>query len=168
MPYHGLVVKESQLVGAVERSRIDASEVSWAVRAVIQAATDADVELARRLRMRPMDYAAVGHVMTAASPIGPLQLSHSLGISSGSATELVDRLERSGHLQRHRDDHDRRRVTLSLTPTAVEQILAELQPIIAAMDAVAAELTPAEQQVVTRFLREIASALSAYAEKDRP
>jgi DNA-binding MarR family transcriptional regulator len=168
MSYDGGVVKDSQPVEAVERSRLDASEVSWAVRAVVQAATDADVELARRLRMRPMDYAAVGHVMTAAPPIGPLQLSHSLGISSGSATELVDRLERSGHLQRHRDEVDRRRVTLSLTPTAVDRILAELRPIVAAMDAVAADLTPAEQQVVTRFLRQIASALTAYADEGRP
>jgi hypothetical protein len=32
----------------------------------------------------------------------------------------------SGHLQRHRDDVDGRRVTLSLTPMAIERILAEL------------------------------------------
>lgn len=162
------MVKDSQLGEGVERSRLDASEVSWAVRAVVQAAADADVELARRLRMRPMDYSAVGHVMTATPPLGPLQLSHRLGISSGSATELVDRLERSGHLQRHRDDVDRRRVTLSLTPTAIERLLTELRPIVAAMDAVAVDLTPAEQQVVTRFLRDIASALTAYADEDRP
>jgi len=161
------VVKDNQLVEAVERSQMAASEVSWAVRALVQAAADADVELARRLRMRPMDYAAVGHVMSAVAPIGPLQLSHSLGISSGSATELVDRLERSGHLQRHRDDADRRRVTLSLTPTAVERILDELRPLVAAVDAVAAELAPEEQEVVIRFLRRTAAALLDYAAGDR-
>jgi DNA-binding MarR family transcriptional regulator len=161
------VVKDSQLVEAVERARLDASEVSWAVRAVVQAAADADVELARRLHMRPMDYAAVGHVMTAAPPLGPLQLSHRLGISSGSATELVDRLERSGHLQRHRDDVDRRRVTLSLTPTAIDRLLTQLRPIVAAMDAVADKLSPEEQQVVTRFLRDVASVLTGYADEDR-
>lgn len=162
------MVKDSQLVEAVERSQTEASEVSWAVRALVQAATDADVELARRVRMRPMDYAAVGHVMSAVPPIGPLQLSHSLGISSGSATELVDRLERSGHLQRHRDEVDRRRVTLTVTPTAVEQILDELRPLVAAMDALAAELAPGEQEVVIRFLRATAAALLGYAGGDRP
>lgn len=161
------MVKDSQVVEAVERSQMTASEVSWAVRALVQAATDADVELARRLRMRPMDYAAVGHVMTAGSPIGPLQLSHSLGISSGSATELVDRLERSGHLERHRDEVDRRRVTLSLTPTALERVLGELRPLVDAMDEVAAELSAEEQEVVTRFLRAAAAAVLSYAEGDR-
>lgn len=167
MAYDGAVVKDSQRVEAAERSQMQASEVSWAVRAVVQAATDADVELARRLRMRPMDYAAVGHVMSAGSPIGPLQLSHSLGISSGSATELVDRLERAGHLERHRDEHDRRRVTLSLTGPALERILGELRPVVAAMDEVAEDLTPDEQEVVVRFLRATAASLLSYAEGDR-
>lgn len=167
MAYDRAVVQDSQLVEAAERSQIEASEVSWAVRALVQAAADADVELARRLRMRPMDYAAVGHVLTAGSPIGPLQLSHSLGISSGSATELVDRLERSGHLERHRDEHDRRRVTLSLRAPAVERILGELQPLVAAMDEVAEELTADEQEVIVRFLRATAASLLSYAEGDR-
>ena len=118
--------------------------------------------------MRPTDYAAVGHVLSADMPTGPLQLSQSLGISSGSATELVDRLERSGHLERHRDDQDRRRVTLSLTLSAVEQVLTELRPLVAAMDEVAAELTPEEGATVIRFLRSIGPVLQGYATSSSP
>ena len=114
--------------------------------------------------MRTLDCAAVDHVMTSRVPIGPAQLSHLLGISTGSGTELVDRLERSGHLERHRDAQDRRRVTLAPTPTAVEQILGELRPLFDALDEVADGLTPVEQDVVTRYLRATARALLAYAE----
>ena len=163
-----MVKPSPDAVEAVERSRMAASEVSWALREMMRSASEVDVELARRISMRPLDYTAVDHVMTARAPIGPAQLSHLLGISTGSATELVDRLERSGHLERHRDEQDRRRVTLAPTTTAVERILGELRPLFDALDEVAAGLAPAEQEVVTGYLRDAARALLRYAEDDRP
>ena len=49
-------------------------------------------------------------------PIGPVELSRRLHMTSASATVLVDRLEEAGHVVREPDPHDgRRRV---VRPTA--------------------------------------------------
>lgn len=147
-----------------ERSRLEAPELSWALRELNRAAADIDHELAGRLRMRPLDYAAMGHVMNAPSALGPAELSARLGISTGSATELVDRLERAGHLRRRRDERDRRRVALEPTESAVASILGELGPLFAALDALADDFEPQEQEAITRYLRTAAQRMRAFAD----
>ena len=146
-----------------ERARTEASELSWALRELNRAVAEIDHALARRLAMRPSDYAAMGHVMSAQAPLGPAELSVRLGISTGSATELVDRLERAGHLERRRDSHDRRRVSLHATQPAVELILRELGPLFVDLDELAGEFTPDEQATVARYLRLAARRMGAYA-----
>ncbi len=95
-----------------ERQRVTASEVSWGVRALQRAQEELDRALAARLRLRPLDYAAMTHLLAADPPLGPVELASRLGISSGSGTELADRLERAGHLHRRRAADDRRRILL--------------------------------------------------------
>jgi len=62
--------------------------------------------LAHRLGLRALDYTAMSHVLGADRPMGPFELGRRLGISSGSATELVDRLERADQLERRRDPRE--------------------------------------------------------------
>ncbi len=131
---------------------MDAHELSWLLRAVIRASAEVDDDLARRLKLRPLDYAAMNHVMTSHQPLGPAELSARLGISTGSGTELVDRLERSGHLHRQRHPSDRRRVSLHPTETAVARILTTLRPLFDDLDPLADDFTPAEQDVIGRYL----------------
>lgn len=138
--------------GSRERSLVSASELSWALREVNRLAGDLDVELARRLHLRLLDSMALGHVMTADSPLGPAELSARLGISTGSGTELVDRLERAGHLRRHRDARDRRRVSLSASTEAVGSVLGELAPLFTTLDELADDFTPSQQEAVIRYL----------------
>ena len=145
-----------------ERALVSASEASWALREVNRLAAEADAELARRLHLRPLDHAALGHVMSAEVPLGPAELAARLGISSGSGTELVDRLERAGHLVRHRDLQDRRRVSLHVSSTATRSVLAELAPLLEDLDAVSADLTPEEHEVVVRYLRAAATAMRGF------
>lgn len=146
-----------------ERARMEAHELSWAVRGLNRAAAEVDTELARRLRLRSMDYAAMSHVMAAQQPLGPLELSHRLGISSGSTTELVDRLEQAGHLERQRDPQDRRRVSLHPTPRAMTQILTEVQSLSTALDALGEEFSHEEQAAIARYLRGARDILLGYA-----
>lgn len=47
------------------------------------------------------------------------ELSQQLNMDAGATTRMVDRLEKKGLLQRHRDEHDRRRVRLALTPSGI-------------------------------------------------
>lgn len=146
-------------VEQVERSRMSATEASWALRDVNRAAAELDHALARRLGLRTLDYSAMSHVMTGGDRIGPHELSTRLGISTGSATELVDRLERAGHLRRRRDDRDRRRVTLHPTDAAVERILASLSGLFTALDDLADEFTDQELDTVVVYLRRAAQLL---------
>lgn len=140
-------------VEALERDRVSASETAWALREVTRLAAELDVELARRLGLRPLDNAALGHVMSSSTPVGPAELSARLGISTGSGTELVDRLEQAGHLQRQRDTQDRRRVLLYVTPAAWQAVLTELTPLFDALDSIDGDLSAEERQVVIRYLR---------------
>lgn len=142
-----------------------ASEMSWALREVSRLAGELDTQLARRLQLRPLDHAALGQVMSSQAPLGPGELSARLGISSGSGSELIDRLERAGHLQRHRDTKDRRRISLSATPDAVQSVLSQLAPLFAALDAVGEDFTAQEQEAVIRYLRAAAGELRRFMEQ---
>lgn len=150
-----------------ERARMRAAETSWALRDLTRASAALDHALARRLRMSPLEYAAMAHVMGAGGDIGPLQLSSLLGISSGSATELVDRLEVAGHLRRDRSQRDRRRVSLRATDHAVALILGELADVFARVDALGDEMSPQEQHAVNRYLRGVAAIMWSF-EADPP
>lgn len=148
----------------LERSRMTAAELSWSLRATNRAAAEVDRALAEHLSMRPIEYDAFDHIMSSdRDPIGPVELASRLGISAGSATELVDRLERRGHVHRKRGIADRRRVLVTADPGAIRRVLDDLNPLFTALDEIAESYKPEEQVVIQRFLRQAASALSAYA-----
>ena len=149
-----------------ERARTSAAELSWALREMQRAQAGVDRRLAERMGLRPTDYQALVHVMTAGEPFGPAELSARLAISTGSGTELVDRLETAGHLERHPHPTDRRRRTLQPSRSAVGRILAELGPLFHELDELAATFDPQEQATIARYLRDAARRLTAYAEED--
>lgn len=147
---------------AVERDRVTAPELSWAFRTATRAILDMDAALARRLGLRRIDYTAMGHLMDEPGRLGPADLSHRLAISTGSATELVDRLERSGHVRRVRHPEDRRRLVLEPTGSGVDHVLSTLGPLFAEMDALAGEFSPEEQAAIGRYLRGAAARMDAF------
>lgn len=108
-----------------------------------------------------MDYTALTHIST--NELGPHALSGRLGISSGSTTELIDRLERAGHIHRRRDLADRRRVTLDATEEAMQRSVAELAPLLAALDDLAQHFTMRERATITTYLRSAAELMRDYA-----
>lgn len=161
-------ISQEDPVEVRERALVSAPELSWALREVNRLAGALDVELARRLRLRLIDNMALGHVMSAPTPLGPAELSARLGISTGSGTELVDRLERAGHLERRRDTHDRRRVLLHASPEAVQSVLGELTPLFGTLDQLAGEFTPTEQEAIVRYLRTAASYMRTFIGEAAP
>ncbi|MFD3803117.1 MarR family winged helix-turn-helix transcriptional regulator [Streptomyces sp. NPDC058611] len=64
------------------------------------------------------DIQALGAILDAPSPLTPGKLGQHLGITSGSVTACLDRLEKAGHVRRVRDSADRRVVHLYYEPTA--------------------------------------------------
>lgn len=151
-------------VERVERTRVDVGEVSWALRAFQRAAADLDRALAAHLSMGLLDYTAMGHLMDADEPVGPTAMATRLGISSGSMTQLLDRLEQAGHVRRKPDTTDRRRVAVVVTDSGVRDTLAPLAELFVALDELAATFVPAEQAAIAGYLRHAAAILAHRAE----
>ena len=143
--------------------RPEPSGPAWALREVQQASYDATLSLARRLGLGATDIAALEHLMAADEPLGPVQLGQRLGIASASATALVDRLERGGHVHRSPHPQDRRRQMISVTQESADQTWEALRPLLADIDLAAAQLTPQEAAAVVRFLGAAADAMRRYA-----
>jgi DNA-binding MarR family transcriptional regulator len=138
--------------------------VSWAARALQRAQVELDRALAARLHLRTLDYAAMTHLLSAETPLGPVELASRLGISSGSGTELADRLERAGHLHRRRTADDRRRVVLEPDEASIERMLGELAPLFRELDALATSFSPVEQATIARYLTAAADRVRAHAD----
>lgn len=66
--------------------------------------------VADRLGMHPTDVQCLNLLTLEAEPLTAGQIAELTGLTSGAATRLVDRLERSGYVRRERDSRDRRRV----------------------------------------------------------
>lgn len=131
--------------------------MSWALRELQRAQSELDRYLAGRLGLRAIEYAAMTFVMEAQRPPGPVELAGRLGISTGSGTELADRLERAGHLHRRRPAvGDRRRVVLEPDEDSVAQIIDELGPLFADLEQVAATFTDDERAAIARYLTAVA------------
>lgn len=136
----------------------------WAVRDLQRAQAELDRALAARLALRALDYTAMTHVLTAERPLGPVELAARLGISSGSGTELADRLERAGHLHRRRAADDRRRIVLEPDEASVARMLGELAPLFDELERLAATFSPAEQDAIRRYLSGSAERVRAHAD----
>lgn len=129
------------------------------------AMTEAEAALAARLGIGPTDLAAMTHLTFAGEPIGPRELSGRLGITPGATTELVDRLERAGHLERRRDTVDRRRVQLHASAATLAEVAGELGPLLRALDGAAAALDDHDRAVVVGYLGDVLAAYEAFARR---
>lgn len=127
------------------------------------AMTEAELAIGRRMGMRTTDLSAMGHLTFAPGPLGPSDLSARLGMTPPAVTELVDRLERAGHVDRHRDETDRRRVNLVPTASALTEVRAELAPLMTAVDRVARTYAAPDRAVVNRFLDDVIAAYADFA-----
>jgi DNA-binding MarR family transcriptional regulator len=126
--------------------------LAWALHRLAVAGAAFDSALARRLGVSPTAYVALKHVMSADTSMGPVELGRLLGMSSGSATALVDRLHASGHLERIPHPRDRRRLLLRSTPWARQRVLAELEPLADEIVELGRTFTAAERHAIVRFL----------------
>jgi DNA-binding MarR family transcriptional regulator len=76
-----------------------------------------DEAAAQLLGINLSDLRVMG-ILERRGPITPSELAEEAGLTTGSITTLVDRLERAGYARRARDEVDRRRVFVELTDLA--------------------------------------------------
>jgi DNA-binding MarR family transcriptional regulator len=109
---------------------------------------------------------AIMDATRAGRPMSAGALGEAVELSSASVTALVDRLERVGHVERVRDEHDRRRVVLRMTPSAMTaggEFFGSLQRDLATA---MANYSDEELAVVRRFLEEMTEVIVRHQRAD--
>jgi len=90
-------------------------------------------------------------------PLTPGELARLTGLSTGTVTGVIDRLEKAGYVERTRHGSDRRKVIVSLNDARIAQELQPLyQPQIERLDSVVASYRPDQLEVIADFLERVA------------
>ena len=129
--------------------------------------TDADLEQVvqrlsfesrSRMKLNDTDMKALRYIIAAVNAgvdVTAGALSEHLHISTASTTKLLDRLERAGHIERRPHPSDRRAVTVAITEETHQQVRRMMGKQHAQRFEVAKAMTPAEREVIIRFLTEL-------------
>jgi len=72
--------------------------------------------VADRIGLHPTDLQCLNLLTLEGGPVTTGRIAELTGLTTGSATRLVDRLERAGYVVRERDAEDRRRVLVATVP----------------------------------------------------
>jgi DNA-binding MarR family transcriptional regulator len=100
------------------------------------------------------DMAAMELILNTGS-MTPGQLAESLKVSTAAATQIVDRLERAGHVARERKAIDRRKIFVVPVEASVAKVFEQLAPMLDGLDNVIAGVAPADRQVIETFLDQV-------------
>jgi DNA-binding MarR family transcriptional regulator len=80
------------------------------------------------------------------------ELAAATGLSSGSVTALLDRLESAGYIERFGDPGDRRRVLVRIRPNAIKPIVAMYGDIQTKMHALWSTFDPDQLRTILDFI----------------
>ncbi|MEV4107964.1 MarR family transcriptional regulator [Nonomuraea sp. NPDC049695] len=109
--------------------------------------------IADHLGLHPTDVQALSLLTDEPGPRTVRQISDLTGLTTGSATRLVDRLERDGYVRRTPDVRDRRRVLVTLVPERVARVTAVWDDLGRNWQALLDEHTEDELEVITHHMR---------------
>ncbi|MFD3548525.1 MarR family winged helix-turn-helix transcriptional regulator [Streptomyces sp. NPDC058655] len=121
--------------------------------------------LADHVGLHPTDLQCVALLDMEPEPVSTGDIARLTGLTSGSATRLVDRMVRAGIVERHADPHDRRRSLVSLAPAARERIRAARETPARAFGAVLEGYSDAELAVIGDYLHRTAEVGRAQARR---
>lgn len=144
----------------------EGSPVARALYAVLRATPDTRHAVAHRLGLNPSEVDAMEHLM--GEPIGPVELSRRLHMTSASATVLVDRLEEAGHVVREPDPCDGRRRLVRPTPKGARAVYSQIGPMVADLVALEDGMTPRERSTVLAYLQRVVDVLERHGEHQTP
>lgn len=117
------------------------------------AVDDFDRQMARLLGVNGTDLRCLEVLIGAQEEITPRIIADRLGLTTGSVTTMLDRLERAGYVQRTPHPDDRRKVVVEATDAARRRTWEMIGPLVEeSTDAVTRDFTDAELDVVERFL----------------
>jgi DNA-binding MarR family transcriptional regulator len=126
----------------------------------------AEAAMRRRTRdsmgMNETDLLALRYLLAAQRQnrsVTPKELAHRLGISSASTTVLIDRLSKSGHVERRPHPTDRRALIIVATVDSDAEVRHTLGGMHERMLAAADRLSPRDAAAVIAFLDELRAAV---------
>lgn len=109
--------------------------------------------LADHLGLHPTDVQCLSLLTAEPGPLTVKQIADMTGLTTGSATRLVDRLERDGYVVRSPDQQDRRRVLVTPVPERIARVTAVWDDLGQAWQALLDDHTEDELEVITRHMR---------------
>ncbi|MFC5188150.1 MarR family winged helix-turn-helix transcriptional regulator [Actinomadura harenae] len=128
-------------------------ELSMASRRYLASYVLLNQAIADHLGLHPTDVQALSLLTAESEPLTVKQIADMTGLTTGSATRLVDRLERQGYVTRAPDPQDRRRVLVSPAPERVARVTAVWDDLGQGWQALLDEHTDEELAVITRHMR---------------
>ncbi|MEV6965653.1 MarR family transcriptional regulator [Hamadaea sp. NPDC051192] len=99
------------------------------VRAFQRAVDQGDDEIARLLGLNRTDLRCLD-LLLQTGPTAPGRLATELGLTTGSVTAMLDRMEKSGYISRTPDPGDRRKVVVQARPEIADQAWQAMLPLI--------------------------------------
>jgi DNA-binding MarR family transcriptional regulator len=105
------------------------------------------------LGLHPTDVQCLNLLSLETTPVTTGHIAELTGLTSGSATRLVDRLTKAGYVARERDPEDRRRVLVQLIPGAMARFGALWRELAVDWDALFDQDSEAELELLIRHMR---------------
>jgi DNA-binding MarR family transcriptional regulator len=131
------------------------------LRALSAASDLLDAAVAQHLHMHRTDLRCLDYLARfGPTPAG--RLGEAVGLTSGALTIAVDRLERTGFVQRRADEHDRRRVVIHLAKGA-NRVIALFRDLSQSTQHLLERYSDADLQLLSAFLADASEALARQA-----
>ncbi|MFF4362244.1 MarR family winged helix-turn-helix transcriptional regulator [Streptomyces sp. NPDC001604] len=109
--------------------------------------------MADRLGLHPTDLQCLNLLTLEGGPVTSGRIAEMTGLTTGSATRLVDRLEKAGYVVRERDAQDRRRVLVATVPERIAEFGRMWERLGGGWSSLFEELDDAELAVVIGHMR---------------
>ena len=134
--------------------------VGLALRQMIQSIETARDRAAKDQNLHPTDFGCIGYLYRAEGPVSPKQVIAHMGLSSGSGTALLDRLEQAGYTRRLPNPDDRRSVLIELDLTQAAEPVQRYLEIEQLYRGLTEALSLEELGVIARFLEQMGTLTS--------
>ncbi|WP_405870371.1 MULTISPECIES: MarR family winged helix-turn-helix transcriptional regulator [unclassified Streptomyces] len=109
--------------------------------------------VADHLGLHPTDLQCLNLLTLEGGPVTTGRIAEMTGLTTGSATRLVDRLEKAGYVVRERDAGDRRRVLVATVPERIAEFGRMWDRLGGGWSALFDELDDAELATIVRHMR---------------
>jgi DNA-binding MarR family transcriptional regulator len=130
-----------------------------ALQELVDVAAQVPHEVARKAGLSTSELHSLRHLMD--TPMGPVELSRALGVTSAASSGVVDRLVARGHAERRPHAGDGRRTEVVITESGRVEVFALLAPMFAALAELDSSLSDDQRVVVERYLRGATAAMRA-------